>query len=177
MQHDNPIPTLSYDDMNEGQPLYVRSRTGRYKVATDAQVLAAARVAAESLIAGRDLMDKPQTVKAYLRAKLGNLGHEAFAALFLDNHLKVIRYMEMSQGTLTQASVYPREVVKAALRLNAAALIVGHNHPSGVPEASQADIALTKHLRQALSLIDVRLLDHIIVGAYGTGSMAEKGLI
>lgn len=102
MRHDNPIPTLSHDDMNEGEFLYVRSATGRYKVATDAQVLAAARVAAESLIAGCDLIDKPQTVKAYFRAKLGSLGHEAFAVLFLDNQLKVTeagnpRYCQQSQ--------------------------------------------------------------------------------
>ncbi|NYT79524.1 DNA repair protein RadC [Alcaligenaceae bacterium] len=177
MQDDNPTQSLGYDNMNQGRPLYVRSKTGRYKIATDAQVLAAARAVAENLIAGRDLMDKPQTVKAYLRAKLGGLGHEVFAVLFLDNRLKVIRYMEMSHGTLTQTSVYPREVVKAALRLNAAAAIIAHNHPSGTPEASSADIAMTAHLKHALGLVDVRLLDHVIVAQSSTNSLAEKGQV
>lgn len=177
MQDDNSIQALGYDNMNQGRPLYVRSKTGRYKIATDAQVLAAARAVAENLIAGRDLLDKPHTVKAYLQAKLGGLGHEAFGVLFLDNRLKVIRYMEMSHGTLNQASVYPREVVKAALRLNAAAVIVAHSHPGGASEASNADIAMTAHLKQALALVDVRLLDHVIVAQNSTSSLAERGQI
>lgn len=174
MQDDNPNHALGYDNMNQGRPLYVRSKTGRYKIATDAQVLAAARAVAENLIAGRDLLDKPQTVKAYLQAKLGGLDHEAFGVLFLDNRLKVIRYMEMSHGTLTQASVYPREAVRAALRLNATAVIVAHSHPGGAPEASNADIAMTAHLKQALALGDVRLLDHVIVAQNSTSSLAER---
>src|SRR3546814_15027882 len=105
------------------------------------------------------------------------MGHEVAAVLYLNSQLKVIRYMEMSHGTLTQASVYPREIVKTALRLDAAAIIMSHNHPSGVPEPSEADLALTRHLKHALALVDVRLLDHIIVTGQNTTSLAERGQV
>lgn len=176
MTHDTTA-ALGYDDMNIDRPLYVRSPSGRYQAATDSQVLAAARIAAESLISERAAMGNPQAVKRYFQAKLSGMGHEIAAVLYLDSQFKVIRYMEMSHGTLTQASVYPREIVKTALRLNAAAIIMSHNHPSGVPEASEADLALTRHLKTALGLIDVRLLDHIIVTGKGANSLAEKGQI
>src|SRR3546814_6386353 len=88
------------------------------------------------------------------------MGHEVAAVLYLNSQLKVIRYMEMSHGTLTQASVYPREIVKTALRLDAAAIIMSHNHPSGIPEPSEADLALTRHLKHALALVDVRSEEH-----------------
>ena len=176
MTHDTTA-ALGYDDMNIDRPLYVRSPSGRYQAATDSQVLAAARIAAESLISERAAMGNPQAVKRYFQSKLSGMGHEVAAVLYLDSQFKVIRYMEMSHGTLTQASVYPREIVKTALRLNAAAIIMSHNHPSGVPEASEADLALTRHLKTALGLIDVRLQDHIIVTGKGANSLAEKGQI
>lgn len=177
MEQDNNAQALGYDDMNETQTLYVRSTQGRYSVATDSQVLAAARVAAASLIADGALLDAPGRVKAFLQAKLGGLGHECAAVVYLDSQLKVIRYIEHAQGTLSQASVYPREIVKTALRLNAAALVLSHNHPSGVPEASTADISLTQHLKRALALIDVRLLDHLIVAGTTAVSLAEQGQV
>lgn len=166
---------LGYDDMNEAQPLYVCSAAGEYQIANDAQVLAAGRVAAKSLISTDDPMSQPRLMKEFFQAKLAGLGHECAAFLYLDTQLKPIRYIEMAQGTLSQASVYPREIVKTALRLNAAALVMSHNHPSGIAEASDPDLKLTRHLKQALALIDVRLLDHLIVTGSGVLSLAESG--
>ena len=120
-------------------------------------------------------MDNPQKVRKFFQSKLAGLGHECAAFLYLDSKFKPIRYMEQGLGTINQASVYPREIVKTALRLNAAALIMAHNHPSGSSEPSMADLNLTQHLRKALALIDVRFLDHVIVTASETISLAERG--
>lgn len=168
---------LSYDNMNDAHALYVRSPGGRYRLATDDQVLAAGRVAAESLIAVSDPMAQPKAVARFFQAKLAGLGHECAAFLYLDTQLKPIRYIEQGMGTLSQASIYPREIVKTALRLNAAALMMAHNHPSGIAEPSAADLALTRQLKQALALIDVRLLDHVVVSATETTSLAERGQV
>ena len=100
-----------------------------------------------------------------------------FAALFLDNRHRVIRYEELFRGTIDGASVHPREVVKAALKLNAAALIFAHNHPSGVAEPSHADERLTRRLRDALGLVDIRVLDHVVIGDQQMVSFAERGLL
>lgn len=166
---------LSYDDMNGAQALFVRDGQGCYQVATDAQVLAAGRVAAHRLLPDGPAMSQPRAVKEFFQAKLAGLGHECAAMLFLDTQLRVIKYVELAHGTQSHASVYPREIVKTALRTNAAACIMAHNHPSGNPEPSGADISMTKQLKQALALIDVRLLDHIVVGAADTVSLAERG--
>ena len=122
-------------------------------------------------------MSSPQVVKDYLTIKLAELEHEVFAALFLDGQHRVIRYTEMFRGTLTQTSVYPREVAKEALRINAGAVIFAHNHPSGMAEPSREDEALTKTLKDALALVEVKVLDHIIVGGTTTVSFAERGLV
>ena len=114
-------------------------------------------------------------MKPFFQAKLAGLGHECAAFLYLDSRFKPIRYIEQGTGTLSQASVYPREIVKTALRLNAAAILMAHNHPSGSTEPSQADLSLTQHLKKALMLIDVRFLDHVIVTATATTSLAELG--
>ncbi len=119
----------------------------------------------------------PAAVKEYLFAKLSGFEHEVFAVLFMDTQHRLIEYREMFHGTIDSAEVHPREVVKEALRLNAAALVISHNHPSGNPEPSAADRVLTKRLREALSMVDVRVLDHIIVGGTKTTSFAERGLI
>lgn len=119
----------------------------------------------------------PQVTKDFLKLKLAELEHEVFAVLFLDNRHRLLHYEEMFRGTIDGASVHPREVVKAALRHNSGALILAHNHPSGVAEPSRADEALTRRLRDALGLIDVRVLDHVIVGGTDTISFAELGLI
>jgi len=122
-------------------------------------------------------MSSPQIVKDYLKILLADREHEMFATIFLDAQHRVLEYREMFRGTLTQTSVYPREVVKEALRLNAGAVIFAHNHPSGMPEPSRADETLTKTLKDALTLVDVKVLDHIVVGGIDTVSFAERGLI
>lgn len=123
------------------------------------------------------VLTSPQQVKDYLALRLGPLDCEVFTVLFLDAQHGVIAVEEMFRGTLTQTSVYPREVVKAALRHNAAAVILSHNHPSGGIEPSRADEFLTQTLKSALALIDVRVLDHIVVGGGNSMSMGERGLL
>ncbi|MDR4127145.1 JAB domain-containing protein [Yanghanlia caeni] len=122
----NSTAALSYDNMNNEHALYVRSPAGRYKLASDEQILAAGRMAAESLVSHSSPVDQPTKVRKFFQAKLAGLGHECAAFLYLDSRLKPIRYIEQGPGTLSQASVYPREIVKTALRLNAAALIMAH---------------------------------------------------
>ncbi len=115
-------------------------------------------------------------VKDYLKSKLRDYQHEVFACLFLDNRHRIIKYEEMFTGTIDGASVYPREVVKRALSHNAAALILAHNHPSGVAEPSDSDKRITQRLKDALALIDVRILDHFVIGDEVV-SFAERGLL
>ncbi len=122
-------------------------------------------------------LDSPHKVRSYLSLWLARLGHEIFAVLFLDAQHRLIACDEMFRGTLTQTSVYPREVVKQALRHNCAAVILAHNHPSGVAEPSRADEALTRVLQSALGLVDVRVLDHIVVAGIHSVSFAERGLL
>lgn len=117
----------------------------------------------------------PSDAAAYLPLQLARLEHETFWCLFLDNQHHILAFEQLFTGTLTQASVYPREVVKRALQLNAAATIFAHNHPSGTPEPSQSDKAITRKLKEALDLIEVRVLDHFIVGGDLVTSLAELG--
>ena len=123
------------------------------------------------------LFDSPQVVRDYLRLKIAALEHEVFGCIWLDARHQVIEIEELFRGTLTQTSVYPREVVKRALAHNAAAVIFYHNHPSGAAEPSTADELLTRHLKEALQLIDTKVLDHFIVAHTKTTSFAERGLI
>lgn len=125
----------------------------------------------------RDVFASPDAVKDYLRLQAQGLAYEIFAVMFLDSQNRLIAYERLFRGTLTQTSVYPREVVKQALALNAAAVILHHNHPSGVCEPSRSDEVLTQTLKSSLALVDVRILDHIITSDHGALSMAEKGLI
>ena len=157
--------------------LMVRDAQGHYQPATADQILDAARQAIEHKMQRGASFSSPAAVKEYLCAKLGGFEHEVFAVLFLDTQHRLIEYAEMFHGTIDSASVYPREVVKETLRLNAAAVIISHNHPSGNPEPSAADKAMTAQLRQALALVDVRTLDHIIVAGSRTTSFAERGLL
>jgi DNA repair protein RadC len=128
-------------------------------------------------IAGRDVLTSPEATRQYLKARLRAYPHEVFACLFLDNRHRVIEYRELFRGTIDGASVHPREVVREAMRWNAAAVIFAHNHPSGVAEPSQADLRITQRLREALDLVEVRVLDHIVVGEGGGTSFAERGLL
>ncbi|EPT0834877.1 TPA: RadC family protein [Yersinia enterocolitica] len=155
----------------------LRDSRGRYRQASADQILEAARQVIDQKMQRGDEFTSPVAVKDYLRAKLAGFEHEVFAVLFLDTRHRLIDYAEMFRGTIDSAEVHPREVVKEALRLNAAAVIISHNHPSGNPEPSAADRAMTSQLRQALALVDVRTLDHIIVAGGTTTSFAERGLI
>lgn len=130
---------------------------------------------AESLQRGDALLDAAHTVR-YLKARLRDEPQELFGALWLDNRHRVLAFEELARGTIDAAAVYPREVVKTALRCNAAAVIFAHNHPSGVAEPSTADRALTDRLCKALATVDIRVLDHIVVGEE-TVSFAERGLL
>ena len=123
------------------------------------------------------VLNSPAAVRDCLRLHFAGREHESFVAMFLDAQHRLIETHELFRGTLTQTSVYPREVVKESLRVNAAAVIFSHNHPSGVTEPSQADLQLTTALKQALALVDVRVLDHFIVAGGGVLSFAEKGLL
>ncbi|MDF3034887.1 MAG: radC2 [Paucimonas sp.] len=136
----------------------------------------ARRALGEELQQGAAL-SSPKAVKEYLRLWLGTRPYECFAVLFLDVKNRLISSEELFRGTLTHTSVYPREVVKAALACNAASVLLAHNHPSGSPEPSGADIQLTKALKDALALVDVRVLDHLVVGVGTTYSFAEHGQI
>jgi DNA repair protein radc len=124
-----------------------------------------------------DALSSPADTRAYLTAQLRAYPHEVFACLFLDNRHRVICFEELFRGTIDGASVHPREIVKRALYHNAAALIFAHNHPSGISEPSRADEEITKRLKQALALVDIRVLDHFVVGEGEAASFAERGLL
>jgi len=140
-------------------------------------VVEMARRALREDIGERDAMSSPQAVREFLRLSLGGRAHEVFVAMFLDAQNRLLGCEELFRGTLTQTSVYPREVVKSALRYNAAGVIFAHNHPSGVAEPSRADELLTQTLKQALSLVEIKTLDHFIVAGSRTVSFAERGLL
>lgn len=150
---------------------------GPAKRAEIAAVMELARRSLAQQLSDRPVFDSPQRVKEYLRLQLGHLGHEVFAVLFLDAQHHLIRLEEMFRGTLTQTSVYPREVARRALELGAGAVVLAHNHPSGVAEPSRADEFLTRALTEALKLLDVRVLDHFVVGQAEVVSFAERGLL
>ncbi|WP_349745269.1 RadC family protein [Roseateles cavernae] len=150
---------------------------GPAKRAEIAAVLEIARRSLLQELAQRPVFDAPEAVKQYLRLKLAALGHEVFAVLFLDAQHRLIAMEEMFRGSLTQTSVYPREVVKRGLDLGAAAVILAHNHPSGMAEPSRADELMTQGLKSALALVDMRVLDHFVVGSAEVISMAERGLL
>ena len=164
-------------DRQEPSRLYVRNVNGRYTVATADRVVEAARTVAEQRVQRGQSFSDPAKASQYFQDMLGSLEREVFAAAYLDTRHRLIEYVELFQGTIDGAEVHPREVVKRALRCNAAAVILAHNHPSGTVEPSAADRAVTARLKQALALVDVRLLDHIVVGGGDGLSMAGRGLI
>jgi DNA repair protein RadC len=150
---------------------------GAAKAAQLAAVLELARRTLREKLRAGDALTTPAAVRDYLRLALGNRAHEVFVCVHLDAQHRVIGAEELFRGTLTQTSVYPREVVKAALAANAAAVIFAHNHPSGVAQPSQADELLTRQLREALALVDVRVLDHFVIAGNQALSFAERGLL
>ncbi|HEY0062127.1 MAG TPA: DNA repair protein RadC [Telluria sp.] len=148
---------------------------GPAKYAQLQAVLELARRALGEQLQQRCTLGSPQAVRDYLRLDLGRQAHESFSVLFLDVKNRLLACEELFRGTLTQTSVYPREVVKAALARNAASVMLAHNHPSGSPEPSDADLLLTRALVQALALVDVRVLDHFVVTGTQVHSFAEHG--
>ena len=148
--------------------------------AKQAELLAVAELARRALgqrLREREVMDSPQALREYLQLNLAHKSHEVFAVLFLDRQHRLLALEELFRGTLGETSVYPREVLLRALHHHSAAVVLAHNHPSGSVQPSRADLALTRHLRQALALVDVRVLDHLIVGPGQCLSMAEQGCL
>lgn len=157
--------------------LLVRDVDGQYRPALAEEVLSQARRVLSQRVRRGATMSSPQAVKDYLLLEIGVLEHEVFCVLFLDAQHRIIELKQMFRGTVTQTSVYPREVVKAALACNSAAVILAHNHPSGSVEPSRADEFLTQTLKSALALVDVRVLDHLVVAGADVCSFAERGLV
>jgi len=156
--------------------LYVREECG-YRQASPDDVLACAQsLISQRFRMGSPVLASPMRTREFLRLRLGAREHEVFCMLALDNRHRLIEFIELFRGTVDGASVHPREVVKEALRLNAAAVILVHNHPSGVAAPSQADELITHRLKEALALVDVRVLDHLVVGE-SIQSFAEAGLL
>ena len=162
-------------DSVRGSSLLVCDVQGDYREATAEEILVAARrVMARKVRRGTAFTD-PMVARDYLQVKLAMLEHEVFVVILLDTRHRLIEYVELFRGTIDGTEVHPREVAKAALAANAAAVIVAHNHPSGVAEPSAADRALTARLKQALALVDVRVLDHFIVAGADVMSFAQRG--
>lgn len=152
-------------------------KTGRrYTLATPDQILTAAQELARDQFVGAHALNSPMDARRFLVTQFAGLEYEVFAVVFVNTRHRVIAVEQMFRGTIDQAAVYPREVVKAALKHNAFAVVLAHNHPSGVAEPSEADIRLTERLVKALALVDIRVLDHIIVAGQSTTSFAERGL-
>ena len=162
-------------EASQGNRLYVRSELRRYRVANADEIIEAAREVAGKRMQRGDSFTDPHASGRFFQDKLAGLEREVFAAVFLDTRHRLIEYVELFQGTIDGAEVHPREVVRQALRCNAAAVIVAHNHPSGTTDPSAADRAVTARLKQALALVDVRMLDHIVVGGQRVESMAAMG--
>ncbi len=156
---------------------FIRDSEGCYQSARPEQIInMAQQIICSRLQRSDDITaTSPTDVQKYLQLQLAGREQEVFSAMFLDTRHRLIEFKKLFYGTIDGASVHPREVVKAALRCNAAAVIFSHNHPSGVAEPSQADIAITVKLKSALALIDVRVLDHIVVAADETVSLAQRG--
>ncbi|HWP11611.1 MAG TPA: DNA repair protein RadC [Ramlibacter sp.] len=155
----------------------IKGMGGTAKRAELVAVLELARRALGQQLKAREVFSSPGAVKQYLQLHLAARAHEVFAVLFLDAQNRLVAMDELFRGTLTQTSVYPREVVLRALRHEAASVVLAHNHPSGTVQPSRADEALTQTLKAALALVDVRVLDHVIVAPGDALSMAEKGLL
>jgi DNA repair protein RadC len=162
-----------------GTTLYitdVNAESG-FRLATIEEIMTGARQALALRVRRGTDLSSPQRARDYLMTRLAEREHEVFTVIYLDNRHRLIACQELFRGTIDGASVHPREVVKEALRHNAAALILAHNHPSSVAEPSQADELVTRRLREALQLVDIRVLDHLIVAGGETLSFCERGLL
>ena len=148
-----------------------------YRAATYDEILHGAKQALNFRFRRGTVLDSPTATRDFLTLKLGDREHESFCVLFLDNRHRLIEFVELFRGTIDGASVHPREVVKEALKRNAAAVILAHPHPSGVAEPSSADELITRRLREALALVDIRVLDHLVVAGSEVVSFAQRGLL
>ena len=157
--------------------LFTSDADGVTRPATADEILDAARTMLARRVRRGRALSNPRHTREYLQLELAPREHEVFAILFLDNRHRVIEFVPLFRGTIDGASVHPREVVKEALSRNAAAVILAHNHPSGVAEPSQADEMITGRLRDALALVDIRVLDHFVVTCDSIVSFAERGLL
>lgn len=175
MAHDSN--SISNSTSSDVDVLLVRDDAGRYRAAELSEILQAAQRLLARQLRGVEVMSSPGVIRDFLRVRLGGLEHEVFAVLMLDAQHRLIEYVELFRGTVSQASVYPREVVKETLARNAAAIVLVHNHPSGEASPSRADEFLTQTLKSALALVDVRVLDHLVVGGCDVLSFAERGLL
>ena len=173
----SPSPSLPFVEVPRADALLVRDAEGHYRPARAEEVLQGARLVLSRRVRRGATMSSPQSVKDYLRVHLGMLEHEVFCVLFLDAQHRIIELRQMFRGSVSQTSVYPREVVKEALSLNAAAVVLAHNHPSGAAEPSRADEFLTQSLKAALALVDVRVLDHLVVAGADIVAFSERGLL
>ena len=167
---DSSVETLVEDRLSDLKPSNLND------VEKQSVITLALKVLAIKHRAGRSL-SKPEETRNYLRLRLADYRNEVFGCLFLDNRHRIIAVRELFQGTIDGASIYPRVVVQQAMEVNAAAMVFFHNHPSGVAEPSHADEAITRRLKDALALIDVRVLDHFVVSAGESVSFAERGLL
>jgi DNA repair protein RadC len=165
------------EELEATDRLFIRGDYDELRAATTAEIIAAARRAMTRRVHRGTAMSSPRAVREFLAVKLGTLEHEIFAVLLLDTRHRLIEYVELFRGTINGASVHPREVVKLALARNAAALVLAHPHPSGSPEPSQADELITQRLKEALGLVDIVVLDHVIVAGGETVSFAERGML
>ena len=165
---------MSHEKIEE---LWVRNERGETRLATPEEIIRKAREVMSRKVRRGTSMSSPQVVRDFLSIKLGTLEHEIFCVLLLDSRFRLIEFVELFRGTIDGASVHPREVVKLALSKNAAALVVAHPHPSGVAEPSVADEQITRQLKAALDLVQIRLLDHVVIAGGVAISLAERGLV
>jgi len=165
---------MSHEKVEE---LWVRNERGETRLATPEEIIRKAREVMSRKVRRGTSMSSPQVVRDFLSIKLGTLEHEIFCVLLLDSRFRLIEFVELFRGTIDGASVHPREVVKLALSKNAAAPVAAHPHPSGVAEPSIADEQITRQLKAALDLVQIRLLDHVVIAGGVAISLAERGLV
>lgn len=156
---------------------FVRAAGAEYVKVSDDEVIAEALRILSERVVHSDPLESPRLIREYLAVRFSGLEHEVFACIYLDNNFRAVGFEELFRGTVNGTAIHPREVVKRALARNAAAVILAHNHPSGVPEPSQEDEMITRLLRNALALVDIRIVDHLIVAGNVTVSMMELGLL
>lgn len=166
----------TFREQADHPPFEIKDENGIYRRATGDEIIQAAMVEIDTRFSKGTKITSPIQTKDFLKLQLAHLEHEVFAVLWLDNRHGVIAFEELFRGTIDGASVHPREIVKSALAHNAAAAILCHNHPSGTADPSRADRKITERVKQALDLIDVRTLDHIVV-AQTTCSLSEMGMM